>query len=365
MVEKELMDIIQSIEASDKDYYKKAKDKWDRLFKIKDSLGKLEELSSKICAMREEIVKNLDKKAMVIFVGDNGVVDEGVAMTPKDHTIDLTKATIIGKTAIGAMTDCVGAEQIIVDMGLFEPVEGTLDLRLGEGTKNLFLEPAMTRETCVKGLLKAIDLGNKLYKDYDIIGVGELGMGNTTTSSLLLRGLTGLDAELITGKGGGVSDEGFERKKEIVAKALEKNNTDLNDPIDILAKVGGFEHVGMVGIYLSAALNKKPIVMDGMISSVSALLATRLNENVKDYLIPSHMSTERAAPYIMDELKLEPGLNLDMRLGEGVGCPIMFQVLDIGFYLLNNMYTAAEANVDINSYIDIYGKRYNLDNRDD
>ena len=198
----------------------------------------------------------------------------------------------------------------------------------------------MTYEEAVKSIEVGIEIGDRLFEEgYDILGTGELGMGNTTTSAALLTVFSGLDVSLTCGRGAGITEEQYEHKKQTILKGIEVNKPNKEDPIDVISKVGGFDIGGMCGLFLSGAKNGIPVVIDGFISSAAALCAVRLNPVVRDYIIPSHLSNEPGAKYMLDELGLEPMLNLKMRLGEGSGCPLAFQIIDAALYTQENMGT--------------------------
>ena len=209
--------------------------------------------------------------------------------------------------------------------------------------------------------LRAINIGIDMVREvkeegYDIVGVGEMGIGNTTTSSAVLASLINCNIEDVVGKGGGLTEEAFEKKKEVIKRAIEINSPDINNPIDIVAKVGGFDLAGMVGVFLGCAYYKVPVVIDGFISAVAALVAIKLCEDVKGYLISSHFSKELGYIIAMKEIGLEPMLNLDMRLGEGSGCPIAFSVVSYACAMMNNMATFSEAEIDPSYLEEVRGK---------
>ncbi len=348
---------LKSIKPSNKDVMKETKEAWDGLFKVIGGLGQLEDLSTKVSAMTGKVHNNLDKKALVVMCADNGIVDEGVSACPQTFTEILTRSSLNGTTAVAVMSDYVGADLYPVDMGLLTDIDhpNLINKKVAYGSKNFKLGPAMTREECISAIEAGIEVGDYLYRDkgYDILGTGELGIGNTSTSTAILTVLTGLDINLTCGKGAGLTDEDYENKKRVILEGIEINKVDKNDILDVVSKLGGFDIAGMIGLYISAAKNRKPIVVDGFISSVSALAALEFNKDIEDYLIPSHLSKEPGAKLLSESLGLEPILNLSMRLGEGTGCPITFKILDLAFYTLKNMGTFEELNMHSSILVDI------------
>jgi nicotinate-nucleotide--dimethylbenzimidazole phosphoribosyltransferase len=212
----------------------------------------------------------------------------------------------------------------------------------------------MTYEEAVKSIEIGIEVGNALYNEgYDILGTGELGIGNTSTSAAVLKVFADYDIDVISGKGAGLTDEQLKNKINVIMKGIEINKPNKKDPIDVLAKVGGFDIGGMCGLFLSAAKNRKPIIVDGYISSAAALIAAKLNPLVKDFILPSHLSNEPGAKYVLDELNLKPMVYLNMRLGEGTGCPFAFQIIEAALYTLENMGTFEDAQMDSNVLVNI------------
>ncbi len=212
----------------------------------------------------------------------------------------------------------------------------------------------MSYEEAIKSIEVGIEIGDQLFaQGYEIIGTGELGMGNTTTSAAVLSVFSGLDVSLTCGKGAGITEEQYDKKKNTILKGIELNKPNKEDPIDVLSKVGGFDIGGMCGLFLSGAKNRIPVVVDGFISSAAALCAVKLNPHVKDYLIPSHLSDEPGSRYLLDELGLAPMLDMNMRLGEGSGCPLAFQIIDAALYTQENMGTFQQATIDSSILVDI------------
>ena len=341
--------VINEIEASNKEVENLARERIDSLAKPLGSLGKLEEIAIKLAGINNRLKNEINKKCVIIFSSDNGVVEEGVASAPQYVTLAQTINFTRGLTGVATLAKENNTDLIVIDIGINSDyiIEGVKNRKIRRGTYNIAKEPAMSYDEA----LKAISIGIESVKEakdkgYDIVGVGEMGIGNTTTSSAILASLLNCDIDSVVGKGAGLTDEAFKRKKEVIREAIEINNPNTKDPIDILAKVGGFDIAGMVGVFLGCAYYKIPVVIDGFISAVAALVSVKLNNNVKDYLISSHLSKEIGYKLAMEEIGLEPMLNLDMRLGEGSGCPIAFSIVSYACAMMNNMATFEEAEID-------------------
>lgn len=351
-----LKSTIQSITSANLEIKEATKEKWDGLVKPLGSLGTLEELAIKISGITGKAVNKMDKKAIVVMASDNGVFEEGVTSTPQIITTLLTEGMVQGITGVATLGRFVGADIVTVDIGLNSDYshEKVLNKKIAYGTKNFCKGPAMTYEEAIQSIEIGIEIGDLLFKEgYDIIGTGELGMGNTTTSAAVLSVFSGLDVSITCGKGAGITEEQYENKKDTILRGIELNKPNKDDPIDVLAKVGGFDIGGMCGLYLSGAKNRIPVVIDGFISSAAALCAVKLNPLVKDYLIPSHLSDEPGAKYMLKQLELEPMLNMKMRLGEGSGCPLAFQIIDTALYTQEHMGTFQQAMIDSSVLVDI------------
>lgn len=313
------------------------------------SLGKLEELAIKLSGITGKVKNRIDKKCIIILSSDNGVVEEGVASSPQYVTLAQTINFSKGLTGVAVLAKENSTDLIVVDIGVNcdGEIPGAINKKIRKGTYNIAKGEAMSYEEALKAIYIGIDLVRDVKeKGYDILGVGEMGIGNTTTSSAVLASLVACEIDEVVGKGAGLTDEAFILKKEVVKKAIEINKPNREDPIDVIAKVGGFDLAGMVGVYLGAAYYKLPIVIDGFISVVAALVATKLCSKVKDYLIPSHVSKEIGYSIAINNIGLEPMLNLDMRLGEGSGCPIAFSIVNYACAIMNNMATFHEAEID-------------------
>jgi len=283
-------------------------------------------------------------------------VDEGISACPQEVTATVTNNFTKGITGVCVLAKQAASDLTIVDLGVKADFSNPqiLNKKIAYGTKNITIQAAMTRDEAIKCIEIGIEVVQNLVSEgYNLLGTGEMGIGNTTTSAAVLSVLSGLDADLVVGKGAGLTEEQYIHKKNIVRKAIKVNSPNSKDVLDVLSKVGGFDIVGLCGCFLGAARYKVPIVIDGFIASAAALCAYRLNPLVKDYIFASHLSAEPGAKYMMKELGLEPMVNLKMRLGEGSGCPIAFNIIEAALYTVNNMATFEEASITKNDYIDI------------
>ena len=346
--------VINGIKEVNKKAMEEAKLRVDSLAKPLGSLGRLEEIAINLSGITGEVKNIISKKCIIIMSSDNGVVEEGVSSTPQSVTLAQTINFTRGLTGVAVLAKENNADLMVVDIGINTDIKipGVIDRKIRKGTYNIAKGQAMSYEECVKAINIGIEMSKKAYDEgYDIIGVGEMGIGNTTTSSAILVSLTNCNIDDVVGKGAGITTEAFKKKKFVIKEAIRINNPDRSNIIDILSKVGGFDLAGMTGVFLGAAYYKIPVVIDGFISIVAALAAVRLNPLVKDYLIPSHYSKEIGYKIAMEELQLEPIINLDMRLGEGSGCPIAFSIVQYSCAMMNNMATFKEAEIN-DDYLD-------------
>ena len=322
-----------------------------QLAKPPGSLGRLEDLSVQLAGITGRVHNKIEKKHLLVFAADNGVVAEGVSSAPQSvtlmQTINLTRA----KTGASTLCKHFGCGITVCDVGVNAKIREpkVLNRKIAYGTQNIANGPAMTREQC----LRAIQIGFDLARDTDadVIGVGEMGIGNTTTSSAVLAVLLDADVEAVTGRGGGITDRSFQKKKQVIKDAIAINQPDKNDILDVLAKVGGFDIAAMCGAFLGCAAKRCPVVIDGFISAVAALCAYKLCPEAVGYFIPSHASYEIGYKLAMDAMDLEPMFLLGMRLGEGSGCPLAFEILDAACAIMNEMATFDQAGID-DGYLD-------------
>ena len=347
----ELCEWIGKIGLPDREAMDKALARQAELAKPPGSLGRLEALSVQLAGITGRVHNSVKKQHLLVFAADNGVVEEGVASAPQSVTLQQTVNLTRAKTGASALCRHFGCGITVCDVGVNAriPEPAVLDRKIAFGTGNIVKGPAMTREQAVRAILTGIELAAQT--DAEVLGIGEMGIGNTTTSSAVLCALLEADVEAVTGRGGGITDESFAKKKWVIRAALERNRPDKNDVVDVLAKVGGFDIAAMCGAFLGCAASRRPVVIDGFISAVAALCACRLCPHVVHYLIPSHASFEIGYKLAMDAMGLEPMLLLGMRLGEGSGCPLAFQVLDAACAVINGMATFSQAGID-DSYLE-------------
>lgn len=346
--------IIDGIETLDKNSIIEADKRMNSLAKPLKSLGKLEDMSIKISGITGSVKNELKKKAVIIMCSDNGVVDEGVASAPQSVTIAQTINFTKGLTGVAVLAQANNSDLIIVDVGINCDFShpNVVDRKIRKATNNIAKGHAMTREECIKAIITGIDsVKEAKEKGYDIIGIGEMGIGNTSTSSAILCSITDLQVEEVVGRGAGLTDEAYLKKIDVVKKSIDINNPNRNDIIDVISKVGGFDIAAMTGAFLGAAYYKIPVVIDGFISVVAALCSYRLNKICREYMFTSHNSKEIGFKVAMKELNLSPILDLQMGLGEGSGCPLAFSIIDSACAIMNNMATFKEAEID-DSYLD-------------
>jgi len=354
MYEIQLKEIISQIKSPDTDAQKTAQMRLDSLAKPPGSLGRLEEFAVTLAGIFGEVPKSLKPRCVIITASDNGVVDEGVASAPQKFTITQTVNFIKGLTGVCVTARLADSELMVADLGIKTDAKlnGVIDMKIAQGTCNIAEGPAMSREECAHAMLNGIELVRMAHeKGCRMVGAGEMGIGNTTTSSAVLCALTGYSPEDVTGKGAGLSNEAFDKKLSVISRALGVNAPNSDDPIDVISKVGGFDIAAMAGVYIGAAYYRIPAVIDGFISMVSALCAYRICDKVRSYMIPSHYSAEKGNSIAYKALGIEPVLNLGMRLGEGSGCPLSFTLADNACALYHEMATFTEACVDT-EYLD-------------
>ena len=345
-------DYINTISRTDRESYEAARKRLLTLAKPPGSLGELEDIAARLAGITREVYPNIAKKCVLVFAADNGVVAEGVASTPQSVTAAQTINMLRGLTGVAVVSKHYGSDLMVTDVGVNARLSHP-DLRnkkIRPSTDNIAVGPAMTLEEAKKSVQIGIETVEEAKeKGYQVLGIGEMGIGNTTTSSAVLAALLGYqksEISKIVGKGAGLSDEGLKRKINVIEKSIYVNHIDQSNPIDILSKVGGFDLAAMTGAYLAAAKEQIPVVIDGFISVVAALCAVRLNPFVKEYLFASHNSYEQGYKMAIEKLNLTPYLNLNMRLGEGSGCPILFGLMDLAEDVILNMATFEEADID-------------------
>lgn len=350
-MQKELDALVREVLPLDRSAMTAAEEYQARLAKPPGSLGRLEEISIQLAGITGHVHNALNKKQLLVFAADNGVVAEGVSSAPQSVTKQQTINLMRGKTGAAVLAKHFGCGLTVCDVGVNADIyESTvLNRKIAYGTQNICTGPAMTREQTLQAILTGAEIARTV--DADVIGVGEMGIGNTTTSSAVLAVLLGADVEAVTGRGGGITEESFRKKKAVIRTAIEVNRPDRDDVVGVLSKVGGFDLAAMCGAFLGAAAARRPAVIDGLISAAAALCAVRLCPNVRGYLVPSHASFEIGYRLAMEAMDLHPLFDLGMRLGEGSGCPLAFQVLDAACAVINDMATFDEAGIN-DDYLD-------------
>lgn len=350
-MQKELDALVREVLPLDRSAMTAAETYQARLAKPPGSLGRLEEISIQLAGITGRVHNALNKKQLLVFAADNGVVAEGVSSAPQSVTKQQTINLMRGKTGAAVLAKHFGCGLTVCDVGVNADIyESTvLNRKIAYGTQNICTGPAMTREQTLQAILTGAEIARTV--DADVIGVGEMGIGNTTTSSAVLAVLLGADVEAVTGRGGGITEESFRKKKAVIRTAIEVNRPDRDDVVGVLSKVGGFDLAAMCGAFLGAAAARRPAVIDGLISTAAALCAVRLCPNVRGYLVPSHASFEIGYRLAMEAMDLRPLFDLGMRLGEGSGCPLAFQVLDAACAVINDMATFDEAGIN-DDYLD-------------
>ena len=342
-----LDETLQRIKPADQTAMEECRRRWDSIAKPLGSLGKLECGVEKIAGITGNPSIELKKRALVIMCADNGVVEEGVTQAGSEITAIVAENFLEGKSCACIMAKQAGAEVFPLDIGIARDTRLPADKKVAYGTRNMRYEPAMTRDEAVKAIETGIQMVTELKKQgYSIIATGEMGIGNTTTSSAVASVLLHLPVEEVTGRGAGLSGDGLKRKIDVIQRAIDTNRPDSTDPLDVLAKVGGFDIAGMTGLFLGGADEGIPIIMDGFISAVAALVAVRMAPEAVDYILPSHVSREKAAAGILKELGMEPYLTCDMCLGEGSGAVALLSLLDMGIAVYERMSTFEQVSIE-------------------
>ena len=328
----------------------------DGLIKPIGSLGRLEEIAVRLAGMTGRLHNTIGKTRVVVFAADNGIHDEGITPVPQSVTAVQSANMPKGFCGISVLCCHAGSELMVVDVGIAADMTGAAvtDRKVRPGTANMAKGPAMTREQAVA----AMEVGREMaYAAADegisLLGAGEMGICNTSTSSAMLTTFTGLPVRDTTGRGAGINDMQMNRKIAAIEEALRNNNPDPADPLDVLSKVGGLDIAAMTGCFLGAAERRLPAVVDGFIAMVAALTAFRMDPGVRDYLFASHCSQEPGYRLAARELDLHPMLDMDMRLGEGTGCPLAFHLIEAATRICNEMATFEQGSVDNTDYVDI------------
>jgi nicotinate-nucleotide--dimethylbenzimidazole phosphoribosyltransferase len=344
-----LSNILKMIKPPDEGAMAEARARQDILTKPQGSLGRLEELSIQLAGIQGKSIPQIRHKAIITMAGDHGVVAEGVGNWPQEVTAQMVYNFLGGGAGINVLAHQVGARIIVVDMGVASELEANpqlLSRKVAPGTRNMVSGPAMTSEQAVTAIETGIEIVTaEVAKGLDIVGTGDMGIGNTTASSAICAVMTGRPVAEVTGRGTGIDDKQLAHKIEVIQRALAVNRPDPKQPLDVLAKVGGFEIGGLVGVMLAAAAHRIPVVIDGFISGAAALIATALSPGLRDFLIAGHVSAEAGHKLLLKHLGLKPLLDLDMRLGEGTGAVLGIFLAEAAARILAEMSTFGEAGV--------------------
>ncbi len=343
-----LQEVLNGIRPVDESRTAAIQARLDNLTKPQGSLGRLEELARRYCLITGKDRPKIRNKIIFTFAGDHGVTGEGVSAYPKEVTPQMVYNFLRGGAGVNVLARHCGARVIVVDVGVdhdFEPAEGLEIRKVARGTRNMAAGPAMTRDEAEQAILAGVEMVEKYKDDLDIIGTGDMGIGNTTPSSAIVAVITGTEPELVTGRGTGIDDASLKGKIAVIKKAIAVNRPDPRDPMDVLCKVGGFEIAGIAGLVLGAALHRIPVVVDGFISTAGALIAAEMNPLVKGYLIAAHQSVEIGHRKMLEHLGQRPLLDLNLRLGEGTGAALGISLVEAGVKVLMEMATFADAGV--------------------
>jgi nicotinate-nucleotide--dimethylbenzimidazole phosphoribosyltransferase len=356
-----LEQVLRSIREPDQEARRRARERQGQLTKPPGSLGRLEELSVQLAGIQRTPRPKVGRKAILTMAGDHGVVAEGVSAYPQEVTAQMVRNFLSGGAAVNVLAAHVGARVVVVDLGVAADLAGLaagpagsagataprlVRRKVGPGTRNLARGPAMSREEALRSLEAGIEvLAEEAERGLDIVGLGEMGIGNTTPAAAITAVMTGTPVPQVTGRGTGLDDEALRRKISVIEAALAVNRPDPRDALGVLAAVGGFEIGGMAGAMLAAAARSIPVVVDGFICAAAALLACGLEPGVREYLIASHQSVEVGHQAILRHLALQPIFNLDLRLGEGTGAALGIGLVEAAARILEEMATFGQAGV--------------------
>ena len=350
---KDLNDIIGQIRPVDRAMAAAVQKRLDNKTKPRGSLGRLEALACQIAAIQRTETPRAQRRAIVIMAADHGVAVEGVSAFPQEVTGQMVRNFVVGGAAINVLSRQADARVMVVDMGVRHPSEdpgyrapGVRNCSLGPGTNNMCEGPAMSREQAEQGLQTGVAIAEELCDEgVTLLGIGEMGIANTTAASALTAVLTGRAPEQVTGSGTGIDEATRQRKVDVVRRAIAVNEPQPHDTVDVLGRLGGFELVGLAGVVLGAAYRRVPVLIDGFIASTAALGAAQLCPDVEGYLIASHRSVEPGHRAVLDALGAEPLFDLKMRLGEGTGAALAIHIVEASLRILDEMATFESAGV--------------------
>jgi nicotinate-nucleotide--dimethylbenzimidazole phosphoribosyltransferase len=335
---------IELIAPLDDAAMKEAARRQDSLTKPPGSLGRLEEIAIRIAGITANARPKLLRKTLFTLAADHGIAAEGVSAYPQAVTREMVRNFLRKGAAINVLARHASIELVVADFGVasdLPPDPGLLSLKVSSGTKNFLREPAMSRDEA----LRAVEQGIELVREADLVGTGEMGIGNTTSASAITSVITGKASAEVTGRGTGIDEIALHKKVRVIEESIARHRPQASDGLDVLSKIGGFEICGMAGIMLGAAARRIPVVLDGFISGAAALIAATLAPRVKDYLFAAHRSLEKGHAASLSWLGLKPILDLDLRLGEGTGAALAMPIIEAACKILCEMATFEEAGV--------------------
>ncbi len=333
---------LQNIKPLDPDAMQKARERLDNLLKPPGSLGRIEDIAIKLAGITGVIGGPVAKKTILVMAGDNGITEEKVSSFPREISTLVAETMVKGLSGVSVLARHAGADLKVVDLGLEgDLMDGrVINRKIRRMTSNMADGPAMDRGEALRAIETGIEIANAAVDEgADILGTGEIGIGNTTTASAVLHSFGAGSLDEIVGRGAGLTDEGLRHKKDMIRRAVELNRPEPADPVDVLSKVGGFDIAGLCGCYLAAAARRRPIVIDGFIAGTAAVAAVKMHPGVRDFMFTSHASAEPGVAAISRILELHPMLALDMRLGEGTGAALAFHVIEAAVKIINEMGT--------------------------
>ena len=347
---KQLAQIIAAIEPPDPGFYRKALERLAQQARPAGSLGILEETAARLAAIKGDLDVHLTNKVIITCAGDHGVVEEGVSLFPQEVTPQMVNNFVNNGASINVLARHAKAFIKAADIGVnfdFDPTLPIFHKKVRKGTRNFTKGPAMTRDEAICSIKAGISIVEELFqeKEVDLLGTGDMGIGNTTPSAAIIAAFSGMDPRELTGRGTGINDVMLENKIRVIRKGLEINRPDPEDPMDVLAKVGGFEIGGIAGLIIGAAARKIPVVCDGFISTAGALIACELAPTAKEYLFAGHRSIEIGHRFMHERLNLVPLLDIGFRLGEGTGAALAFGLLEASTRILAEIKTFDEVAI--------------------
>jgi nicotinate-nucleotide--dimethylbenzimidazole phosphoribosyltransferase len=348
-LERRLKATLGGIQPVRKEVLSRARARLDRLTKPRGSLGQLEEIAARYVGMTEDLNPKIKKKMIFLFVADHGVAAEGISAYPQAVTAQMVTNFLEGGAAINVLARHVGAEVIVVEVGVkqdFLPAAGLLVRKIARGTGNILQGPAMTRQQALQAIFVGLEMADLAASQMaDLVGTGDMGIGNTTASSAILASLAGLPISLVTHRGTGIDDGTLVKKIQVIEEAITRNQPDPEDPLDVLAKLGGFEIAGIAGLIIGCAQRRIPVVVDGFISTAGAMIAVGLNARIQEYLYASHQSVEVGHRFMWEHIGQKPLLDLSLRLGEGTGAALAMSLIEGAVKVYREMATFKEAGV--------------------